>query len=313
MALRVRLLKPLSLALSLLFISSGELFSLSQASAENLRDLYVEQSGVHVTIETSGIDAGDAAVKQYVADGVRAAVTYYRNFPVKNVLIRVEATEDDTVGFATATHDDDGSYGLIEIDIGRHVSRSQLDKSWTLTHELMHLAFPVMPRQRRWLAEGVATYIEPIARIRTGKVRAEQFWGELYDNSWRADRRRESLNETSSLSRIYWGGAMYCLVADLRVRRRTHNRVGLEDALRSVAAGGGAASQWSAEKTIEVMDRSVAGNEFSTLYREMAVDGGGIDLTALWRSLGVSRVAGRLVLDETAPLAALRHAIEGRD
>lgn len=284
------------------------------ASAGDLREVFLDQSGVHVTIEITGrFDQGDEAIKRYVRQAVQAVVSYYGHFPIKTLLVQVRATDDYAVGFGSATHDDEGDYGLIEIDIGSHTAPRELDNSWTLTHEMMHLAFPVMPRQRRWLAEGIATYIEPIGRLRTGRVSSEQLWGELYDNSWRALPRTGDggLNATGSLSRIYWGGALYCLLADLRIRQRTGNKFGLEDALRAIADGGGtAASQWTAKQALEAGDRAVGGTVLSDLYEEMAVKEGRVDLVKLWRELGVARINGKITLTDKAPLAALRHAIE---
>lgn len=287
---------------------------LAFASAGDLRDVFLDQSGVHATIEITGrFDQGDEAIKRYVSQAVQAVVSYYGHFPIKTLLVQVRATDDYAVGFGSATHDDEGDFGLIEIDIGSHTAPRELDNSWTLTHEMMHLAFPVMPRQRRWLAEGIATYIEPIGRLRTGKVSSEQLWGELYDNSWRALPRagEGGLNATGSLSRIYWGGALYCLLADLRIRQRTGNKYGLEDALRAIADGGGtAASQWTAKQALEAGDRAVGGTVLLDLYDEMAVKEARIDLAKLWSDLGVARINGKIALSDQAPLAAFRHAIE---
>jgi hypothetical protein len=47
------------------------------------------------------------------------------------------------------------------------------------------------------------------------------------------------LDFTPTWGRTYWGGAMYCLLADVEIRKRTGNRHGLQDALRGVLAGGG--------------------------------------------------------------------------
>ena len=38
------------------------------------------------------------------------------------------------------------------------------------------------------------------------------------------------LDNTHTWGRTYWGGAMFCLLADVEIRRRTHNRRGLQDA-----------------------------------------------------------------------------------
>ena len=53
------------------------------------------------------------------------------------------------------------------------------------------------------------------------------------------ERGDKGLNDTPSHDRRYWGGAMFCLVADVEIRRRTHNRFGLKHALRAVLEAGG--------------------------------------------------------------------------
>lgn len=284
------------------------------AAEDRLRELFVSEGGANVTVEVLGkFDAGDGALKRYISDAVRAVISFYGRFPIKSILVKIQATDDNSVGFGSTTHDDDGDFGLIEIDIGRHTAPSELDRSWTLTHEMMHLAFPVMPRNRLWLAEGIATYAEPIARLRTSKVTAQNLWSEFYDNSWRAlpARGEGGLNSARSLSRIYWGGALFCLIADMRIRQKTANKLGLQDALRAIAdKGGTAASRWTAEDALAIGDRAIGGRILRDLYLEMAERPAQIDLVRLWKELGVSKVRGQCMLNDRAPLAHIRRAIE---
>jgi hypothetical protein len=41
-----------------------------------------------------------------------------------------------------------------------------------MTHELVHTALASLPDDRRWMEEGNATYIEPIARTQAGELSA---------------------------------------------------------------------------------------------------------------------------------------------
>ena len=66
------------------------------------------------------------------------------------------------------------------------------------------------------------------------------------------DKGDKGLNDTASIDRRYWGGAMFCLVADVEIRRRTHNRFGLKHALRAILEAGGTLKEtWEIERVLE--------------------------------------------------------------
>ncbi len=51
-----------------------------------------------------------------------------------------------------------------------------------MTHELVHMAFPDIEgddREHHWIEEGMATYVEPIARCQIGTLKPERIWGEM--------------------------------------------------------------------------------------------------------------------------------------
>ena len=65
----------------------------------------------------------------------------------------------------------------------------------------------------------------------------------------------EGLDHTHSWGRTYWGGAMFCLVADVAIREKTHNRKGLRDALRAIVEHGGTIDQnWDLPKALAIGD-----------------------------------------------------------
>src|SRR6266850_5072343 len=53
--------------------------------------------------------------------------------------------------------------------LGTDLDAAQARRSWELVHELVHLGFPSLPRRHHWAEEGLATYVEPIARARDRK------------------------------------------------------------------------------------------------------------------------------------------------
>jgi len=70
-------------------------------------------------------------------------------------------------------------------------------------------------------------------------------------------------------------------------------------------AGGDYRVAWPVQRTFEVADAAVGMTTLSDLYRDMKDDPMPIDLTALWRELGVEADK----LRDDAPLAAVRRAI----
>ncbi len=268
-----------------------------------------------VVAEVGELNVTREDVNAYVRDAARAVIAYYGSFPVDKTIVRIAAVDDDGVGFATSTFEVAGGYGLIELDLGRYADKRDLDRSWTLTHEMMHLAFPIVARRHRWLAEGIATYAEPIGRMRAGKLSREEIWDDLAKNLYKGLSGTESggLNNAQGFGKIYWGGALYCLLADVEIRKQTNNRVGLEDALKAICRrGGNANSNWSAEKAIDVGDAALGTSVLRRLFDEMGESGANLDVRRYLEQLGVRRQDHVIKLDDKAPLARIRQAIEGR-
>ena len=121
----------------------------------------------------------------------------------------------------------------------------------------------------------------------------------------------KGLDHTPTWGRTYWGGAMFCLVADVRVRQQTHNQKGLQDALRGIlAAGGNITQDWEIERALAVGDKATGTTVLHDLYHEMRDKPDPINLAATWKQLGVQRAAnGSIQLDPSAPLANVRAAI----
>ncbi len=46
---------------------------------------------------------------------------------------------------------------------------------------MVHYAFPSMLEEHHWIEEGIATYVEPIARLKAGEIGAVEVWGDLVE------------------------------------------------------------------------------------------------------------------------------------
>jgi hypothetical protein len=60
--------------------------------------------------------------------------------------------------------------------VGQHATLADLNDDWELTHEMVHFGFPSVEDRHHWIEEGIATYVEPIARAQVGRLTAEQVW-----------------------------------------------------------------------------------------------------------------------------------------
>ena len=97
----------------------------------------------------------------------------------------------------------------------------------------------------------------------------------------------------------------------MRIRQQTGNRKGLQDALRGIlAAGGNITQDWEIERALSVGDKATGTTVLADLYHSMREQPEPVDLTAMWKNLGVIRSADASVkFDPTAPLAEVRAAI----
>src|SRR3984893_16591878 len=136
---------------------------------------------------------------------------------------------------------------------------SDFSHAWTLTHEMVHLAFPSVAEEHHWIEEGSATYIEPIARARAGDLTPEKVWGDLVEGLPQGlpESGDQGLDFTPTWGRTYWGGAMFCLLADVQIRERTGGRLGLDHALQGIlSAGGNITVDWDLARTFAAGDRA---------------------------------------------------------
>ena len=266
--------------------------------------------GASIELEVPEEQAG--LLVAWVESSARAVATYYGRFPVSHARVMVRATGGRGVGHGTAYPG-----GRVMVDVGRALTREQLERDWVMTHELVHLAFPSLPEQQHWLEEGLATYVEPIARVRAGALRAEAVWRDLVRDMPKGQPATgdRGLDYTPTWGRTYWGGALFCLVADVSIRERTGNRKGLEHALRAImAAGGTLGNEWTMERVIRVGDAASGVPVLRELYDRMRAAPAPVELDDLWRRLGIVVREDGVALDDRAPLAAVRRAImpEGR-
>jgi predicted metalloprotease with PDZ domain len=254
----------------------------------------------------------DEAIARWVARSARAVAGYFGCFPVPRVAVIVVPTSGAEIGRGHALGD--GGAGIV-VQLGRDVPDDALERDIVLPHEMVHLGFPSVSRRHHWMEEGVAVYVQPIARARAGQESPEDAWRELALGLPRGEpeAKDRGLDDAPTWARTYWGGALFCLLADIEIRERTRNRRSLEDALRGIVRGGGSiAVEWDLERVLGEGDRAVGAPVLEELYAKMGERPMKVDLPAVYRKLGIVVDGDRVTFDDAAPQAAMRRAITAR-
>jgi hypothetical protein len=198
----------------------------------------------------------------------------------------------------------------VRIHIGRNTTVRDLSRDWSLTHELLHLAFPNV-KGHPWIEEGLATYIEPLIRVRRGQISVEQYWDDLLKGLPKAldARGRMGFEAPVLWGDTYWGGALFFLRAEVMIRERTDGERTLDDALLAMHAAGNIRMSLSAEELLRIGDEATGGTELVDLYDDLADDEEEFDLSELFQKLGVSRGEAGIQFDDEAPGAGMRKAM----
>ena len=103
---------------------------------------------------------------------------------------------------------------------------------------------------------------------------------------------------------------MFCLLADVEIRKQTGNRAGLQQAQRGIlAAGGNMEQDWPVARIFKLGDEATGTTVLTDLYAKTGDTPYAPDLDALWRDLGVSMQGGRVSFDDSAPFAPIRRAL----
>jgi hypothetical protein len=162
--------------------------------------------------------------------------------------------------------------------------------------------------------EGLATYIEPIVRVRAGIMPEEKAWRWLIKGTPQGlpkagDR---GLDNTPTWGRKYCGGAVFFLLADIQIHQQTNNKYGIEHALQAIQAAGGSMQlehNWPVTKALAIGDKATGTHVLMTLYNSMKDRAVQTDLNAIWKNLGVSLNSDRITFNDNSPQAKLRKSL----
>jgi hypothetical protein len=236
---------------------------------------------------------------------------YFGRFPVANARVYIAVSQHGRVSNGVS-YGEGGAH--CRISVGGHTTLDDLYNDWELTHEMVHFSFPSVADHHHWIEEGIATYVEPIARASIGVLTVRQVWGDMLRDmpQGQPEAGDRGLDRTHTWGRTYWGGALFCLQADIEIRQRTGNAKGLQDALRAInRAGGTIEAEWPLARALDIGDHATGGRTLTELFGKMAAQPVTVDLTYLWEQLGVRRSSQGIALDDRAPWAAIREGICG--
>jgi hypothetical protein len=273
-------------------------------------ELKVSGSAICVVIDDAALPRQQ--VLRWIDRSAHIVADYYGGFPAPLVVIRLQGMDGSGVGGGRTTND---SGLMIQMRVGRETTAATLAADWVLVHEMVHLALPEVGRSHLWLAEGLATYVEGIARAQFGNRDVADVWAEnRHSMPMGLPRAGEGgMDQHIGWGRTYWGGALYCLQADVAIREQTANRVGLQTALRAILKEtGGYGFDRDIAEVLRIGDAATGTHVMYGLYQQIRATPQTPDLELLWILLGVPNDPKTEAFDDRAPLAAIRVAITAR-
>ncbi|MEO8906423.1 MAG: hypothetical protein ABI488_27575 [Polyangiaceae bacterium] len=247
--------------------------------------------------------------RTWIATSAGAVASYYQgHLPARHTLVLLmkgsgKNTRGETLG---------GGGPAVLVRASDLVNPSTIRDDWVVTHELFHANFPDVGREHAWLSEGLATYLEPVARVRVGIISKEKFWRDLINGLPQGlpEAGDQGLEHTRTWGRTYWGGALFCLVADVALREKTGNRHSLDDVLLAIGKTGATDDAfWDIQQVLDAGTRATGTTVVQQLYDELAQKPGNVDLSNLFARLGVHAQGASVVFDDSAPLATIRASI----
>lgn len=258
-----------------------------------------------------GLGVADAdQLASWIGDTAQVNAGFWQGFPVAQSLVIVLPVDGRGLPFGRVLNRGGVTTLLL---VGKESPVAELYQEWVLIHEFLHLGTPFIRDRGSWFNEGIATFYEPIVRFRAGWKSEDEVWLEWLGMM---ERGLPAMGEVGlSEARgggVYWGGALYWLLAEIAERARSDLKHGAEDGLRALLIESGAIDAFDRTgSATATMDRALKGSTFGDLAdAHVAGKGPPIDLQDLWARLGVAiGPDGKIVYDDNAPLAAVRAAI----
>jgi len=293
-------------------LRARELGEASFTAFGSLRRERIDVPGATLDVALLGapLKMGDAATIAWVRGAAGRVSSLFGRFPVNATIFVVPVRGADDVVFGRVMSLAGASVVLL---FGDEARPERARDDWVVVHELFHLGCPSFVGEGHWLEEGLATYYEPILRERAGWMTEADLWAHFATSMPRGLRRDgdpTGLEDRDDIDSTYWGGALFALLADVRIREATAGARSLDDGMRSVLAReGDATREASVADFVRTVDEATGAGALAEIYESWVRSGQNADLDELWRRLGVTLKDGKVTLDDGAPLASVRRGI----
>jgi hypothetical protein len=267
---------------------------------------------IEITLPDAPLKVSRQELLDWVKSASDAVSHYYGRFPASHLDLVIHTDHNRGIHHGS-TYPRSG--GFIRVTVGDQATVANLNDDWVLTHEMIHLAFPSMADNHHWIEEGISTYVEPVARAQVGNLTVAEVWKQFIRDMPKGQPALgdQGLDNTPTWGRTYWGGAMFCLLADVEIREQTKNRKGLRDALRAILnAGGNITEDWEIDKALAIGDKATGTDVLKNLYHRMRDKPAPAELDELWKKLGVKLTGDGVEFNDKAPDAAIRQAITAK-
>lgn len=271
--------------------------------------LKVENATLKIGFAPGKLDLSNQQILNWIKNSAEVVAKYYGQFPVNSARVLIVPTAGKGVKGGQAF----GYKGAaIRVFVGQQSDYTDLKKDWIAIHEMIHLALPNTHQRHIWLAEGLSTYIESISRVQAGQLSEEFVWkGFIKAMPYGLPKEGDKgLDYTHTWGRTYWGGALFCLLTDIEIRKQTNNKMGLQDALIGLIKKGGNNERiWSILEIIEATDYVTGKKVVYEQYMKMYNTPIKTNLEELWTKLGINKDGDKITFNRDAPLAKIRQAI----
>jgi len=276
-----------------------------------------QRSGVTVELVRlpGELEADGPTLERWIGEAIDAVAGLYGSFPRERLQIVTVPAGPGTrpVAFGLVRRGGGASVMLL---LHENAEADALVTDWTAVHELTHLTMPLLEVSDTWLSEGVATYYQEVLRARAGLQTGQEAWANLlagFDRGAEVGTRRtladeaRHMRQTGAYRRVYWAGTAFALEADVTLRAQTG--VSLDQLISRSQGAWPRRRIWQGRAVMRRFDRLAGGGLLVPLFDRYAESRRFPDPSAVLARLGVLRRAGRLVLNDDAPLAHIREAI----
>ena len=114
------------------------------ANAQDNAQIKIGGGTIDISFDPAPSEDLRKLVVDWIATAARAVSTYYTKFPVPHVAIAVNFHDGRGINSGRAFG---WEHAHISISVGLATTAADFADDWTMTHEMVHLAFPSVPRK----------------------------------------------------------------------------------------------------------------------------------------------------------------------